>query len=753
MKRDTLAAALVAGALLALVSPGRLDAATRVDLDGPWQFRVDPQLDGFRKGWQKAPPPDTETVELPHTWGVGKHEDHLGTAWYFKTVTLPADFRSKHVELHVGAAFYRAHVFLNGNEVGTHEGGHTAFFFDVTQLLRKDNLIAIEIDDTPGRNTIPGWALRLAPGGNVWYDWWPYGGLVRGAWLEVSERGLIRRQEIRSKVAAGAAATVTARVFVETFGGAEPLALRAQIFSPSTGRVVAEATGALPAAAADTTLTFQVPAPELWDIDSPNLYRVETRLLDRSGAVVDLASESFGIRTLEIHDRGLYLNGQRVRLSGMTRHEDSPWEGLAETAGTIRRDWDELKALQVTLTRPVHYPQHPDVLDYADRNGVLLIPEIPVWQFSAEQLENPTVVNLAKRMLKEMIEQAGNHPSILAWSVCNESDTATPAGRAYVKTLRDYVQSIDPGRFVTFADDSLPWIKDGSGSASQYSDFVMLNEYFGSWAGPAEQLGPTLDRIGAFYPDKMFVISEFGLAGFFEPDARRGDEHRIRIMREQMKEFARRDWIAGAIFWCYQDYKSHRNLWPGLVKGYVDMGVVDQDRQKKPSYDVWREENAPARIQSAWVRGPKGQPIGFKATVERRGPEEIPSYELRGYDAIWEVRGVGRLHGRPWRDPPSHHRCASGRGRLLDGVPDVGPRAPVAPAPTHGLPGGRAAQLLGQLGGHEPRGPPADRRAPDALKPGKLTFSVAFRLVPLEDRCSGILGDRDGEGTAGHAQR
>jgi beta-glucuronidase len=640
MMRAAIAPTLVACALLTLLAVGRLDAATRVGLEGPWQLRVDPQLEGFRKGWQRAPPPDTETVEVPHTWGVGPHEDHLGTAWYFKAVTLPADFRTKHVELHVGAAFYRAHVFLNGNEVGTHEGGHTSFFFDVTPLLRKDNLIAIEIDDTPARNTIPGWALRLTPTGNVWYDWWPYGGLVRGAWLEVSERALIRRQEIRSTVGAEGA-TVTCRVFVETFGRAEPLALRAQVFAPSSGRVVAEATGAVMAGAAtDTALTLRVPSPELWDIDAPNLYRIETQLVDRAGAVVDAASETFGIRTLEIRDRALYLNGRKVRLSGMTRHEDSPWEGLAETAGTIRRDWDELEALQVTLTRPVHYPQHPEVLDYADRNGILLIPEIPVWQFSAEQLENPTVVSLAKRMLKEMIEQAGNHPSILAWSVCNESDTATPGGRAYVKELRDYVNSIDPGRFVTFADDSLPRIKDGSESASQYSDFVMVNEYFGSWAGPAELLGPTLDRIGAFYPDKMFIISEFGLAGFFEPDAKRGDEHRIRIMREQMKEFARRDWIAGAIFWCYQDYKSHRNLWPGLVTGYVDMGVVDENRQRKPSYDVWREENAPARIHATWTRDPKGLPVGFEATVEGRGPKEIPSYELRGYDATWEVRGA-----------------------------------------------------------------------------------------------------------------
>jgi hypothetical protein len=628
---------LFAVLLATAVAPGRVAAATRVDLSGPWQFRIDPDLSGFRKGWQKTPPPDTETVQVPHTWNIGKHEDHVGTAWYFKTVALPADFRNKHVELHVGAAFYRAHVFLNGAEVGTHEGGHTSFYFDVTPLLRKENSIAIEIDNSPSRNTIPGWALRLAPGGNVWYDWWPYGGLVRGAWLEVHERASIRRQEIRSKVEAGSA-TVSVRVIAENFGAAEALSVRAQVFAPSTGRVVAEAAGAFQAGSPDVKLSLKVAAPELWHFDTPNLYRIETRLVDGSGGVVDLASESFGIRTFEIRNRALYVNGDRVRLSGMTRHEESPWEGLAETVGTIRRDWDDMKALQVTLTRPVHYPQHEDVLDYADRNGVLLIPEIPLWQFSAEQLENPTVVNLAKRMIKEMIEEAGNHPSILAWSVCNESETATPAGRAYVKTMRDYIQSIDPGRFVTFADDSLPWIKDGSESASQYADFVMVNQYFGTWAGPAEQLSPVLDRIGAFYPDKMFIISEFGAPGLFAADSKQGDELRVRILQAQLPEFARRDWIGGAIFWCYQDYKSYRNLWPGRLKGYVDHGVVDENRQRRPSYEAWRQDNSPARIHATWTRDPKGRPVGFKATVERRGAAELPSYDLHGYTAEWEAR-------------------------------------------------------------------------------------------------------------------
>ncbi len=627
--------------LLALgVSPA--SAATRIALDGPWEFRIDPDLSGFRKGWQKTPPGDTESVALPHTWGVGRHEDFLGTAWYFKkTVTLP-DPRPRRVELHVGAAFYRAHVFWNGAEVGTHEGGHTSFFFDVTPFLRRENLIAIEVDNRPGRATIPGWALRLTGSGNVWYDWWPYGGLVRDAWLVAQDRAGIRRQEVRPKVE-GKAATVTARVFVEGFGAApEPLDVRVQAFAPGSGKVVAEGTRAVTAGpgSQDVTVSFAIADPKLWHIDDPNLYRVETRLVDKTGALLDVASDHFGLRTVEIRDRGLYLNGERVRLTGLTRHEESPWEGLAETAGTIRRDWDDLKTLQVTLTRPVHYPQHPDVLDYADRNGVLLVPEIPVWQFSAEQLENPAVLILAKRMMKEMIEQAGNHPSVFAWSVCNESATSTPAGKEYVKAMRDYVHSLDPDRYVTYADDGVAWIKDASESAVSHIDFIMMNQYFGTWHAPAEDLPAALDRVGKTFPDKMVVISEFGVPGVFAPDARGSDELRVKILRDQLEEFGKHDWIGGALLWCYQDYKSFRNLWPGQTKGYVDHGVVDENRQRRPSYGAWKEATAPARVQALWRYDAQRRHVGFKATVARRPLTEIPSYELRGYRAAWEVRDV-----------------------------------------------------------------------------------------------------------------
>jgi beta-glucuronidase len=249
------------------------------------------------------------------------------------------------------------------------------------------------------------------------------------------------------------------------------------------------------------------------------------------------------------------------------------------------------------------------------------------------------VLALAQRMMQEMIEQAANHPSIFAWSVCNESATSTPGGLAYVKAMAEHVKALDPDRFVSYADDGLGALREADQDANQFTDFVMMNQYYGSWAGPADGLAPALERVGRLFPDKAVLISEFGLAGPFAPDTRQADLLRVRTMEDQLREFARHDFVAGAIFWCYQDYKSHRNLWPGETSGWVEMGLVDEHRQRLPSYEAWKQQTSPARLTLAFTRTDDlYRPSGLRATVARRGPEELPSYELRGYRLEWEVR-------------------------------------------------------------------------------------------------------------------
>ena len=610
-------------------------AATKIDLNQDWRFRTDPDKQGEASGWQRAMPAGTEAVSVPHTWNIGKFEEFLGRAWYFQTFAQPA---GKRVELHFGATFYRSQVWLNGALLGSHEGGHTAYFFDATPHLRPVNFLAVAIDNEPGVATIPGWAMLGQQGGEIWYDWWHYGGIVRDVWLAVNQPLLIRRQEIRTRIV-GSTAEVGDRVFLENHTGtAAETRLRLSVRGPD-GAVVAtsERVARIAPGRQDVAIPLRIDPVEVWHFDRPRLYRIEADLLDGGGTLLDSISDSFGARTMEIKNARLYLNGEPVRLSGMTRHEESPWEGLAETAGTMKRDYDEMKELQVTLPRPVHYPQHPYILDYCDRNGILLIPEIPMWQFSEEQMRDPKVIALARQMMTEMIEQAYNHPSIFAWSVCNESATDTPGGRAYFQSLYETVKKLDPDRYVSYADDKISKGANPAVNAASIADFVMMNQYFGSWHGPEAGLVPALERVRREYPGKLVLISEFGFAGPFAPDKPSADRIRERIIREQMDAFGSFDFVGGAIFWCYQDYRSHRNLRPGRRSGYVEMGVVDENRQRNPSFHAWQDRNAPARIALEWLPG-SGRPSGFRARIVPRGQNEIPHYTLRGYRAEFAVR-------------------------------------------------------------------------------------------------------------------
>jgi beta-glucuronidase len=623
-------------ALLVLIFCLSARAAVRTDLDQDWQFRADPASSGEAAGWSSAIPADTGSVTLPHTWNIGRLHDYLGVAWYFRRFTLPPHAAGTHVELHFGATFYAARVWLNGKELGRHEGGFTAYSFDIAPSSSGTNLLAVRIDNRPGIATIPGFGERGSP--EARYDWWTYGGMVRDVWLTTTGSAWIVRQQIRTSLAPSGAEVRDHISLGSSFARPTRVALRVTAFDPDN-RVAAHETRTISVhrGAADINVSMQLADPELWNIDQPNLYRMSVEVEDGKHTLLDGNTAGFGVRTMQILDRHLLINGERVRLTGMARHEDSPWEGLAETPGTIRHDYDDMKMLHTTLSRPVHYPQNPFVLDYADRHGILLIPEIPIWQFSAAQLADPRVLALAKQQMREMIEEAGNHPSIFAWSVANESAMGTAAGIAYFRAMRDMIRKLDPERFVSFADDNLPKLERAESSAANDADFIMMNQYFGSWHGPADALAPALDKMDALFPNKMVIISEMGFAGIFAKGPVEADLARSKTLQEQMPMLAARDWIAGTILWCYQDYKSPRNLWPGETEGYVDHGLVDEWRQRRPSYATWKKLTGPAQVDARWRSTGAQLPTGFTVLVTPNSLAELPYYPLRNYRLVWKI--------------------------------------------------------------------------------------------------------------------
>lgn len=625
------------------------EASTRVDLNRGW-YVADAPLAGTHV------PPKIEEMhgdraDLPHTWNRGRTDccwyALLGTVWYVKQFDLPKLSTDSIAQLHFGGTFYQTRVWVNGVEVGGHEGGYHEYSFDIAKHLREKNTLAVLVDNRPGMYTIPGFGARGSP--DAWYDWWDYGGITRDVWLELHGPVRIANQFIRTKFKEippppDKPLTPTRRVGIITnrvrLQGRDTSGLELRLsIEDGSGRSRASRTQPVQLDAAGemaVTMDFE---DTPWSLQFPILHYMHVSVVDASGRVLDEDTRAFGLRTIEIRDRHLLINGERVRLTGMTRHADSPWEGAAETRGTWRHDWDDMRSLNMRLTRPVHYAPDPAVVDYADENGILLIPEIPVWQASEEQLSNPRYLALAKKQMRELIEQYGNHPSVFAWSVMNESAAGTPGGIRFFREMRDYIKSIDPDRPVTLADDNLPKLNRAEESAANDADFLMMNQYFGAWHGPREALEPALDKVDRLFPTKMVIISELGYPGIFAKNPADADPTRVSILREQMPLLAKRDWIAGAILWCYQDYKSRRYYWPGQEQGYLEHGIVDENRQRKPSYFAWKELNEPARLQVTWTRGANGTPKRFRIDLTPNSPSQLPYLPLSGSKLTWQLLG------------------------------------------------------------------------------------------------------------------
>jgi beta-glucuronidase len=527
------------------------------------------------------------------------------------------------------------------------------------------NVIAVQVDNERALDRIP-----VSPSEDWSFDWWNYGGIVRDVSLEITSRAFIACQMVVATPSLVGAdgihpmdesdrATVVATVTVSNMSTKSlEGTLTADVLDDTTGlsvlgTVPTEPVRVSPGESADVQLTVTVLKPKLWHFDHPHLYRWSASLLGADGALLHGDEVTFGIRLIELKEARFYLNGEPMRLVGLTRHADSPWYGLAETVTIMAQDYDDLKTLNMVFSRPVHYPQHAFILDYCDRNGILLIPEVPAWQLNEEQLGAEQMRQLEEQQLREMILADFNHPSVWAWSVGNEYQSETAAGHSFTQRMVGFVKALDPTRPVGFASHRLA--DDPASDATALTDFVMMNQYLGTWHGTKDALGQALDDIHATWPDKVVIISEFGFEPrwnrwgpptsvldpseyYFIPedvpsDSEEADAQRRLVIAEQMEILRSKPFVAAAVFWTYQDYRT--------PSGFV-MGTVDAERNRRGSWYVLREEYTPVLIESAIFSPVSGGSQSATVALRTRGPVEtdMPAYTLRGYTLHWAVASI-----------------------------------------------------------------------------------------------------------------
>lgn len=422
----------------------------RLSLDGVWQFSTDP-TDSLAPDTLAAA--EVREIRVPGPWQAqfADLRDYSGVAWYRRTITLDAASWGGALPpdpvllLHFGAVDYFATIWLNGREIGRHEGGYLPFEFDVTADLRRDGpneLLVRVVDPGSDADVVPEFPFAEIPHGKQsWYG--PIGGLWQSVWLEARHATYIGRIRLTPDVP-GERVRVEVCLNRKT-GGAAPLVLR--LSSPSGA--VTETRHEIPAGADRLDLYLPVPSPELWDTEHPNLYRLVGMLPGGDGAELDSTTATFGMRTIGTSPSGhLLLNGRILYLRGALDQDYYPEmvytpfadAELAEQFAKARHMGLNCLRTHIKITDPRYY-------DAADRAGLLIWTELPNWQELTDKAKAR-----ARDTMIGMVERDWNHPSIIIWTIANENwglDLAVNAGhRAWLAGMFAELKALDPNRLV-----------------------------------------------------------------------------------------------------------------------------------------------------------------------------------------------------------------------------------------------------------------------------------------------------------------
>ena len=585
----------------ALESDGQTD---RFTVGGTWLYRPDPSNIGISQGFWR----DTSNtvgwseVTIPNAWNAGNYtaSGFAGTVgWYRRDFTLPANAFAKYVPkagqswmLEFESINYDAEVWLNGHELGTHAGAYLPFELAAKYMVAGTNRLVIRVDDTHTLGTFP-----AGPSSG----WWNFGGILDAVYLLP-----VREADLDSATITPTLACPTCSATINEGATVKNLSSRPETVK-LTGRYgplklnFGQAT--IPAGHTwSPTASAMLAHPNLWAPGTPNLYVATLSLTDAEGRSIGGYFYESGVRQISWSAGLLYLNGRQLHLRGVSVHEQTVQTGAALSVAQQAQLLSWAQQLGANIIRE-HYPLDPEAEEMADRDGILLWSEVPVYGSlltAAQNNANAASANWrsnALALLKANIQTNQNHPSILVWSIANELQATVSSGEAtYIKAAAAEVHALDPTRPAAMAIEDWPGL---ACQATVYAplDVIGINEYFG-WFD--ENVGQTEDRqsLGAFlqsvrncYSNKALMVTEAGYGGDRSgPIEVRGTyAYQDDNLTYAMGVFNSLSWLAGAIWFPMQDFAVEPGYDGGEPLGsppFVDKGVIDQFGNPKPSFAV-----------------------------------------------------------------------------------------------------------------------------------------------------------------------
>jgi len=577
--------------------------ATRelLNLDGLWNFKVDFNGEGFNQNWAAKPLDTKLQAPVPASYNDlfadTAIRNHVGWVFYQRTVRVPRGFAGERINVRVDSATHEGIVFVNGHEVTRHVGGYMPFSADITDHVKagEEFNLTIAVNNVLTNETIP--PGRVVTGDNgvktqtYLHDFYNYAGLARSIWIYSVPAVNVQDVTVTTGFD-GSTGKVGYQVVTSTAAD-----VRVTLIDED-GKQVATGNGA--------TGELTVANVRLWQPGAAYLYQLKIEALV-GGQVADEYNLNVGVRTVEVRGNQFLINNEPFYFTGFGMHEDHVVKGKGHDNAFLVNDFDLLKWVGANSFRTSHYPYAEEVMDYADRHGIVIIdetaavglnqsfssmfggPKLPT--FGPETANEKTQASLL-HAVRELIQRDKNHPSVVLWSITNESETGIPEAVDFFKPAIDLAHELDTTRPVTYINVMTEPF--GKCLIAPLVDVICLNRYWGWYEDHSdlENAAIHLEAELKGWTEKYsvpFIITEYGadtLAGGHSiHNLPWSEEYQTAYLDMSHSVFDKFPAVVGEHVWNFADFQTK----PGIFRVLGNKkGAFTRDRQPKAAAHTLR---------------------------------------------------------------------------------------------------------------------------------------------------------------------
>jgi len=588
-----------------MLYPQNNQSRTVFDLSGIWEMKADPDDAGHEKAWMNGFEKDA-FIGIPGSWNEQLAEiglmNYVGKVWFQTTFFTPDVLSARKLYLRIGSADFRAETWVNGKFLGEHVGGYLPFEFDITSSVKKsvENMLVICVDNRLSHDTIPQgiskddyYAFnkeRQLSYPSIIFDFFAYGGIHRPVKIMSLNNCHLKNINIETKIN-GTDGIVR---FKANYNMILSMA-KAEVSIWDKKKKISQKTITLDKSNLEGEFTIQ--RCTFWCPENPYQYRIHFNLLEND-TLLDEYSLEVGVREIEVKGRKLLLNKKPIFLKGFGKHEDFAVIGKGLSYPLIVKDFQLMEWIGANSFRTSHYPYAEEIIQMADKRGIMVIDEVPACSLNFKYVNSKTLKN-HKQSLTELIARDRNHPSVISWSIANEpgiwgeEEASGDKAVKYWNEIYEHVKNLDPSRPITLPA-CVKW--NDKDLSYKFSDFISINRYWGWYEIPGD-----LDKAGIILKkelknlfmkyQKPILLSEFG-ADTIEGEHSTypqmfTEEYQTMLIKEYFKVIESLPFTVGEHIWNFADFRKifgQRKIIAVLflIKREYLIGIEIQNQQLLP---------------------------------------------------------------------------------------------------------------------------------------------------------------------------